>query len=51
MPEKSSKSTTNKPGVKIHPKVEPSSGGLADWGPLLAWATGGIKRLWKKLKK
>lgn len=33
------------PGVHVHPKKYSSSGGLADWGPLLTWFGGLFKQL------
>jgi len=38
------------PGVHVHPKKYSSSGGIADWGPLLTWFTGLLKSLWTWLK-
>ncbi|MFC6205972.1 MULTISPECIES: hypothetical protein [Levilactobacillus] len=40
-----------KPGPHVHPKKYSSSGGLADWGPLLTWFGDVFKKLWQKLKK
>lgn len=39
------------PGPHVHPKKYSSSGGLADWGPLLSWFSDGIKKLWHRFKK
>ncbi|WP_164511490.1 hypothetical protein [Levilactobacillus cerevisiae] len=39
------------PGVHVHPKKYSSSGGLADWGPLLEWAGGLFKALWKQIQR
>lgn len=39
------------PGPHIHPKKYSSSGGLADWGPLLTWFSGLCKSLWHKIRK
>ncbi|WP_367294163.1 hypothetical protein [Levilactobacillus brevis] len=39
------------PGPHVLPKKYSSSGGLADWGPLLSWFSDGIKKLWHRFKK
>lgn len=39
------------PGVDVHPKKYSSSGGIADWGPLLEWFSGICRRLWHRIHK
>ncbi|GEO74974.1 hypothetical protein FD30_GL000395 [Levilactobacillus namurensis DSM 19117] len=40
-----------KPGPEVHPKKDSVSGGLADWGPLMALFSTGFKKLWHLIKK
>ncbi|CAJ1229084.1 hypothetical protein LZY01_06230 [Levilactobacillus zymae] len=40
-----------RPGPVVHPKKYSSSGGLADWGPLLKWFGDSFRALWRKIKK
>ncbi|WP_208908933.1 hypothetical protein [Levilactobacillus yiduensis] len=39
------------PGVHVHPKKYSSSGGMADWGPVLHWFGDILKNLWHKIRK
>jgi len=39
------------PGPDLHVKHDSASGGLADWGPLLAMFATGFKGLWHLIKK
>lgn len=51
MSEKKTDEKVYKPGPHVHPKKYSSSGGLADWGPLLHWFSDIFKNLWRKIKK
>ncbi|KRK93987.1 hypothetical protein FD25_GL001316 [Levilactobacillus acidifarinae DSM 19394] len=39
------------PGPIVHPKKYSSSGGLANWGPILKWFGDSLQQLWHKIRK